>query len=77
MGLQMRCLQEGYDVNDAVIARPQRTGFSPWNLVLQEHGYPQWCPQQGEQRPKGAATIATNSGGLLPELHHSRCTLST
>jgi hypothetical protein len=72
----MRRLQEGYDANNA-ITHPQRTGFSPWNPVLQENGNPQWCPQQGERRPKGAATITTDSGGLHPELHHFRRKLST
>jgi hypothetical protein len=49
----MRRLREGYDVNDAVIARPQRTGFSPWNPVLQEHGYPSMVPSTGRTTPQG------------------------
>ena len=53
----MRRLQEGSDANGAIVARPQRTGFSPWDPVLQGHGNPQWCPQQGKRRPEGAATI--------------------
>jgi hypothetical protein len=44
--------------------------------VPQGHGNPQWCPRQGERRPKGAATIATDSGGFRPE-NHSWRTLST
>ena len=66
-GHQMRRLQEGHDANGAIIARPQQTGLSPWDPVLQGHGNPQWCPQQGKRRPEGAATIATNGGGFRPE----------
>ena len=65
--LQMRRLQKGHDTNGAIVARPQRTGFSPWDPVLQGHGNPQWCPQRGKRRPEGAATIATNGGGFRPE----------
>jgi hypothetical protein len=53
----MRRLQEGYDANDAIIARPQRTRFSPWNPVLQEHGNLQWFPQQGERRPRAPSPL--------------------
>jgi hypothetical protein len=52
-------------------------GFHPEILVLQEHGNPQWCPQQEKRRPEGAATIATDSGGLRPEHHHLCRTPST
>jgi hypothetical protein len=31
MGLHMRRLQEVYDANGIIVARPQRTGFLPWD----------------------------------------------
>jgi hypothetical protein len=52
-------------------------GFHPGIPCCKNMVTPLWCPQQGERRPKGAATIATDSGGLLPDLHHSSRTLST
>jgi hypothetical protein len=52
------------------------TRFSPWKLVLQGRVNPQWCPQQGERRPKGATTIATDSGDFHSQ-YHLCCTFST
>jgi hypothetical protein len=52
-------------------------GFHPGIPCCKNMATPPWCPQQGERRPKGAATIATDSGGLRPDLHHSCRTLST
>jgi hypothetical protein len=51
-------------------------GFLLGNPCYKDMVPPQWCPQQGERRPKGAATNATESGGFRPE-HHSGRILST
>jgi hypothetical protein len=53
----MQRLQEGYNTNDTVVARPLKNPESP---VLQGYVGPQWCPQQRKRHPKGTATITTD-----------------
>jgi len=49
--IQMRCLQEGSDVNGATIARPKWTGISPLDVNIKGNT----MPSTGKMAPDGVA----------------------